>query len=214
MPFFAVILGAVAIILLGDLDLADKMASVIAAATGVVALVLQMKGAARGHEEPPVTRRFWSPVLVLCAVVALGGLVTRSAPEPGTAGAVVTLPGTAIDHPAEGSFVATCSESRGNAENVADEAIWLISRNPDGTPYFAREISVPGPWRAQIQLGAETPVDAGARFRVELYAVPDGTALPADPSQPVTLPARARKLDGVTVRKDPDRIRCDESPAQ
>ncbi len=56
------------------------MASVIAAVTGVVALVLQIK-AARRPEEPPVARRSplggSSPALALCAVVVLSGVVTR-----------------------------------------------------------------------------------------------------------------------------------------
>ncbi|WP_169807288.1 hypothetical protein [Herbidospora cretacea] len=201
----AVLLGAVAIIVGGDLDQADKMASVIAAATGIVALALQVK-AARRPEEPP--RRAPLAGLALCAVVALSVLVTGSAPVPPAVRAALPAPGTGIDHPADGAFLPTCSDARGNAGSLSGESIWLISRNPDGTPYFAREISVPGPWSSSIQLGTETPIDAGARFRVELYAVPDDTDLPADPTQPVSLPSRARKLDGVTVRKDPERIRC------
>ncbi len=123
------------------------MASVIAAVTGAVALALQIR-ATRGPEEPPTSRRL-PFALVACAVLALGG----AAPEPGPVRAVVTPPGTAIDHPAEGAFLSTCSHARGNAENAPGEWIWLISRNPDGTPYFAKQIDVPGPWYSRIQLG-------------------------------------------------------------
>ncbi|GAB1820766.1 hypothetical protein HerbRD11066_39300 [Herbidospora sp. RD11066] len=227
----AIILAVVAILVWSDLDQADKMASVIAGAAAIVALTLQIM-AMRRPDTPAaeaatprtdhvsvnvqVNQRFTlggaSMTLAVCAFGVLGVVAVRELPAFTAAPAETSPPlpanGTTITHPREGALLPTCGLAAGTAQPLPREAIWLITRNPDGTPYFARAIYTSGSWESSIQLGSETPQGAGRRFTVELYAVPEATDLPADPSQSVELPARARKLADVGVVKDPDRLKC------